>query len=525
MPLPGGRVSATTSGSVASIASRSALGAAQVVAAHRRLEVGELPLHRRDEARDSSRAPASRSARTRCRRRTPCRPRRRSGRCAPQLSDCSSSASTVRAATRARACRSHLRQSPCVAVLHRQRADVRDDALHLRRRQVARRRHRRAGHAVAHHRRELRVAVLHLPRDGADLGRQLASASAQARRRPRRSRRDTTRSAACRVLRPPAAARACVRSEFTYATTFQRCSGVSVPAKPAIGVPATPTEMMRYIIAGVTPFICAAVPIAGGVGCSAAPAGPSPSPRAPWQLAQLFSIDRASLGEVERPDGKLELGFVAEERGEPCLERVERGGRTLARRRPARWSRAAHGPVRRSRPRAAPPRALASSEEVVRLLVFLGADQLAAAVDRLPVLLDGDADDVGHAPRGSAPGPQPALRRDRPQAGASCRAWFGFSLPRKVIGIAATGEMDVQPQSRSATTIAPAVIAVCVSERCTRLTSSSLARSAARPWSRSAGARPARETTSSSRQPMPRARSLPASALNAASLAAARAAS
>ena len=74
-------------------------------------------------------------------------------------------------------------------------------------------------------------------------------------------------------------------SEFTYATTFQRCSGVRLPANPTIGVPAMPIEVMRNIIAGVMPLMCAAVPIGGGLGCMPLPAGPSPPPARPWQLA------------------------------------------------------------------------------------------------------------------------------------------------------------------------------------------------------------------------------------------------
>ena len=60
-------------------------------------------------------------------------------------------------------------------------------------------------------------------------------------------------------------------------------------AQPAIGVPATPTETMRYMSAGVTPCIAARVPIACGGGVIPRAAGPSPSPDAPWHEAQLFS--------------------------------------------------------------------------------------------------------------------------------------------------------------------------------------------------------------------------------------------
>ena len=62
---------------------------------------------------------------------------------------------------------------------------------------------------------------------------------------------------------------------------FHRCSGVRVPAKPGIGVPAMPTDVMRYIVAGETSCIVAFSPIAGGFGVSARPAGPSPRPEMP----------------------------------------------------------------------------------------------------------------------------------------------------------------------------------------------------------------------------------------------------
>ena len=52
---------------------------------------------------------------------------------------------------------------------------------------------------------------------------------------------------------------------------FQRWSAVSVDANAGIAVPVTPTEIFRYIIAGVTAAITAAVPIAGGCGLSAQP--------------------------------------------------------------------------------------------------------------------------------------------------------------------------------------------------------------------------------------------------------------
>ena len=62
---------------------------------------------------------------------------------------------------------------------------------------------------------------------------------------------------------------------------FQCWSAVSCVANAGIAVPLTPTEILRNIIDGVTALIITSVPIAGGCGFSAFPAGPSPRPSSP----------------------------------------------------------------------------------------------------------------------------------------------------------------------------------------------------------------------------------------------------
>ena len=281
------------------------LGGAHVAAAHRRLEVGELPLHRRDEARDSSRAPASRAARTRCRRRTPCRPRRPAGRSARRSSDCSSSASTIaprRVALSAVRCPARDarcgpssaacgRTPPCSAAC----AGVSS---------------RDGGIAVPGMPSRTTAASCSslrsdLPRDGADLRRQLVSDRAQ--RAVAGAGHAVARRAALRE-QPLALELLRVRARAASSRTRRRSSAARASAcrrsRPSACRRCRPTAT-RYISAGVTPRIVRAVPMAGGFGLqSTPPAGPSPEPaRAVTARARLLRRSRCPSARFERLAG------------------------------------------------------------------------------------------------------------------------------------------------------------------------------------------------------------------------------
>ena len=109
-------------------------------------------------------------------------------------------------------------------------------------------------------------------------------------RRRRRSRRDTIRTAACTVPRLLRPGRRVVRMRIDVRDDVPSLIRAQ-PIRPrrAIGVPATPTDTIRYISAGDTPCIASSVPIAGGAGFIPRDAGPSPRPSDPWHDAQLRS--------------------------------------------------------------------------------------------------------------------------------------------------------------------------------------------------------------------------------------------
>ena len=153
-PLPAGRVSATTSGSPASIASRRRSAARTSLAAHRALEVGEDALHRRDEPgilrarRRLDRLERHVGVGRACRRVAGSAALRRAQRLLEQRHD--------RRATRPARCTLSDARAP-VAVAHRQRAQVRRPrSAPAPARARAARRHRRAGDARPHDLGELR---------------------------------------------------------------------------------------------------------------------------------------------------------------------------------------------------------------------------------------------------------------------------------------------------------------------------------------------------------------------------------
>ena len=146
------------------------------------------------------------------------------GRCAPRSATARAATSMSRAAAAAEPLSLRAGAAASVALAHRQRAQIRDHALHLRRREL-----RRGGIGVPACPREppRRSASRCAPparRTIRQLGRQRAQRARRPRRRPSPSRRDSRRSPASTVLRPrrPAAARAAATPRYT--TTFQRCS-------------------------------------------------------------------------------------------------------------------------------------------------------------------------------------------------------------------------------------------------------------------------------------------------------------
>ena len=175
-----------------------------------------------------ARAPASRSARTRCRRRTPCRARRRCRPLRAAVSDCSSSDDDrprQRRARRQLSADARPRSRSFIGSVRRYATTLctcagvssADGGIAV------------AGMPSRTTAASCVVAALRLPRDVADLGR-------QSRQRPREravagAGHAVAGRAALRVQPFPFQHCACVaRSELTYATTFQRCSGVSVRA-------------------------------------------------------------------------------------------------------------------------------------------------------------------------------------------------------------------------------------------------------------------------------------------------------
>src|SRR5437588_6329618 len=88
---------------------------------------------------------------------------------------------------------------------------------------------------------------------------------------------------------PSASSFGVARSDTRYDTMFHRCSGVNPAAYPVIGVPEIPTDTIRYIVAGDTPLIVGAAPIAGGAGRMPRDAAPLPRPDTPWHDAQVRS--------------------------------------------------------------------------------------------------------------------------------------------------------------------------------------------------------------------------------------------
>ena len=182
--------------------------------------------------------------------------------------------------------------------------------------------------------RDLRIAALHLPRERSDssggsvLNARATRAVAQARRRRDRSTQPCT-------VEPLALGdllRRVLRSDAEIHHDVPALLRGELGANAGIAVPVTPTEIFRNIIAGATPPISLALPIAGGFGLSAAPAGPSPMPRGAVTRCAVRLDRPPAFGEVERLGRKLERGLASERRGEIAgSSAASDGGRLLRR--------------------------------------------------------------------------------------------------------------------------------------------------------------------------------------------------
>ena len=145
--------------------------------------------------------------------------------------------------------------------------------------------------------------------------------------------------------------------------------------------------------------MCSRVPIGRRLRVQRHAGRPSPEPGRPVTARAAPVVDRLPLGEIQGALGQLELGLVAERRGESLLQRIDRRGRPLGGDRGRRSSRGAPAPAAAFDPDSRSAARCASTRKSFASWILLRADQPTLSVDRLPVLLDGDADDVRDAAR------------------------------------------------------------------------------------------------------------------------------